>query len=69
MLLFIDKSGGECLTAKRTFRNGHVSVRCRPRRSVFFGADKCFGVLGAKPLGERVAKDGAFARGKPPPLA
>ena len=35
----------------------------------FFLADKCFGVLGAKPLGERVAKDGAFARGKPPPLA
>ena len=33
-------SGGECLTAKRTFRNGHVSVRCRQRRSVPFSCIK-----------------------------
>ena len=40
-------SGGECLTAKRTFRNGHVSVRCRQRRSVPFSRIK--GGAGSSP--------------------
>ena len=42
-----EESGGECLTAKRTFRNGHVSVRCRQSRSVPFSCIK--GDAGAEP--------------------
>ncbi|SHL63130.1 hypothetical protein SAMN05720487_11925 [Fibrobacter sp. UWT2] len=33
------KSDGECLAAKRTFRNGHVSVRCRQSRSALRNND------------------------------